>query len=75
MARVSIQRLEKRREKQDEKMLQSSELEDQGKNQCDGILGITEAYCFPLHRIKQAREGEELAQVSWLSISTSHAVL
>lgn len=33
----------------------------QGENQCDGILGITEAHCFLLHRRKQAREGEELA--------------
>lgn len=39
----------------------AQELEDLGGNQCDGILGITEAHCFLLHRRKQAREGEELA--------------
>lgn len=61
MARVSAQRLEKGGEEQDEKMLQGSGLEDQEGNRCDGILAITEAYCFPLHRRKQSREDEELA--------------
>ena len=71
-------------EDQDEKMLQGSELGGvvegaQWGSQCEGILGTSEAHCFPLHRRKQAREGKGL---SWdhkdagspSSQSTSHAV-
>lgn len=35
-----------------EKMLHLSEREGQRENQCEGILGITEAHCFPLHSRK-----------------------
>lgn len=31
-------------------------------NQCEGILGITETCCFPLHRGKQTREDKGLAR-------------
>lgn len=81
MARVSAQRLEMGGQEQDEKVLHGSELEGQWENQCEGILGTTEAPCIPLHKRKQAQRGPgtcpepQRCQVSGLSIFTSQAVL
>ena len=60
MARVSAQRLKMAGEDQDEKMLQGSELGGQGGgtqwgNQCEGILGTSEALG------RQARKGKGLS--------------
>lgn len=80
MARVPAQRLEMGGLEQD-KRLPGSELEGQWGNQCEGILGTTEAPCIPLHRRKQAQRGpgtcpeSQRCQVSGLSISTSQADL
>lgn len=74
MARVSAQRLRMGGPEQHEKKPQGSELEGQWENQCEGILGTTEAPCIPLHERKQALESQR-CQVSGLSISTSQTVL
>lgn len=49
-------------EGQDETMLPGSELEGRRESQCEGILGVSEAHCFPWHRGKQAQRGQGASQ-------------